>query len=77
MVTLLERTDHPGDGRQVADLPRPLAFVLSGGASSGATQVGMLRALRAAGVRPETGPHPPPSVPGRCPAGADPTQPSR
>ena len=53
MVTLLERTDHPGDGRQVADLPRPLAFVLSGGASSGATQVGMLRALRDAGIRPD------------------------
>lgn len=53
MVTLLERTDHPGSGRHVADLPRPLAFALSGGASSGATQVGMLRALRDAGIRPD------------------------
>ncbi len=35
------------------DLPRPLAFVLGGGASFGAVQVGMLRALEEAGVRPD------------------------
>ena len=35
------------------DLPRPLAFVFSGGAASGATQVGMLLALCDAGVRPD------------------------
>ncbi|MDH3754272.1 MAG: patatin-like phospholipase family protein [Acidimicrobiia bacterium] len=49
----LDATDHPDNGRHVAGLPRPLAFVLSGGASSGATQVGMLRALRDAGIRPD------------------------
>ncbi len=37
----------------MAGLPRPLAFVLSGGAASGATQVGMLRALHEAGVVPD------------------------
>ncbi len=37
----------------LAGLPRPLAFVLSGGSSSGATQVGMLRALHDAGVAPD------------------------
>lgn len=34
-------------------LPRPVAFVLSGGASLGAIQVGMLRALDEAGVAPD------------------------
>ena len=34
-------------------LPRPVAFVLSGGASLGAVQVGMLSALAEAGVRPD------------------------
>lgn len=34
-------------------LPRPIAFVLSGGASLGAVQVGQLAALDAAGVRPD------------------------
>lgn len=38
---------------RLSDLPRPLAFVLSGGAASGATQVGMLQALRDAGVHPD------------------------
>lgn len=33
--------------------PRPLAFVLSGGGSYGAVQVGMLRALTEAGVSPD------------------------
>ena len=37
----------------VAGLPRPIAFVLSGGASGAATQVGMLRALTEAGVFPD------------------------
>ncbi|MFD2418609.1 patatin-like phospholipase family protein [Amycolatopsis pigmentata] len=35
------------------NLPRPIGFVLGGGASLGATQVGMLRALDEAGVRPD------------------------
>lgn len=34
-------------------LPRPVAFVLSGGASLGAVQVGMLAALAEAGVAPD------------------------
>ncbi len=34
-------------------LPRPIVFVLSGGASLGAIQVGMLRALADAGVTPD------------------------
>ena len=33
--------------------PKPLAFVLSGGGSYGATQVGMIRALSEAGVEPD------------------------
>ena len=37
----------------LGELPRPLAFVLSGGAASGATQVGMLLALRDAHVAPD------------------------
>ncbi|MDI5976185.1 patatin-like phospholipase family protein [Amycolatopsis magusensis] len=36
-----------------ADLPRPLAFVLGGGGSLGAMQVGMLRAVTEAGYRPD------------------------
>ena len=35
------------------DLPRPVAFVLGGGAAYGAVQVGQLRALAEAGVRPD------------------------
>jgi NTE family protein len=35
------------------ELPRPVGFVLSGGATLGALQVGMLRALAAAGIRPD------------------------
>lgn len=35
------------------ELPSPVAFVLSGGSSLGATQVGMLRALHEAGVTPD------------------------
>ncbi len=34
-------------------LPHPVAFVLSGGANLGAVQVGMLRALSAAGIYPD------------------------
>lgn len=34
-------------------LPQPIAFVLSGGASLGAIQVGMLKALRTAGITPD------------------------
>jgi len=37
----------------ISDLPRPLAFVLSGGGSYGAVQVGMLRALDEANIRPD------------------------
>jgi NTE family protein len=41
-------------GRSWADaLPRPVAFVLSGGASLGAIQVGMLQALAEAGLEPD------------------------
>ena len=35
------------------ELPRPLAFVLTGGASNGAVQAGMLRALQEVGVVPD------------------------
>lgn len=34
-------------------LPRPVAFVLSGGANLGAVQIGMLRALSVAGIYPD------------------------
>ncbi|MFQ5400108.1 MAG: patatin-like phospholipase family protein [Anaerolineae bacterium] len=34
-------------------LPQPIAFVLSGGAALGAIQVGMLKALRDAGLQPD------------------------
>ena len=37
----------------LSELPRPVGFVLGGGASLGAVQVGMLRALREHGVRPD------------------------
>ena len=35
------------------ELPRPIAFAFSGGASLGAIQVGMLRALHTAGIQPD------------------------
>jgi NTE family protein len=38
---------------QIRDMPRPVAFVLSGGSNLGATQVGMLRGLRRAGIAPD------------------------
>ena len=34
-------------------LPRPVAFALGGGAAYGAVHVGMLRALREAGIEPD------------------------
>ena len=37
----------------VINLPRPLAFVLSGGSAAGAVQVGMLRALTEANILPD------------------------
>ena len=37
----------------LADLPRPVGFVLGGGGSLGAMQVGMLRALGEAGLTPD------------------------
>ena len=37
----------------IRDLPRPVAFVLSGGSNLGAVQVGMLRGLRRAGIEPD------------------------
>lgn len=42
-----------GSSRVNGSLPSPVAFVLSGGSSLGAVQVGMLRALADAGIRPE------------------------
>ena len=41
------------EGQWYSSLPRPIAFVFSGGASLGALQVGMLRALQAAGIAPD------------------------
>lgn len=37
----------------IASLPRPVGFVLTGGASNGATHAGMLRALQEAGASPD------------------------
>ncbi len=37
----------------LANWPRPLAFVFSGGGAYGATQVGMIRALNQAGITPD------------------------
>jgi len=37
----------------LSDLPKPLAFVLSGGVSLGAIQAGMMRAVWEAGIRPD------------------------
>lgn len=39
--------------RPLANWPRPVAFVLSGGGAYGAVQVGMLRALAEAGIKPD------------------------
>ncbi len=38
---------------ELSELPRPLAFILPGGGALGAYQVGALRALSEAGVRPD------------------------
>lgn len=35
------------------ELPRPLAYVFSGGANLGSVQVGMLKALQGAGLYPD------------------------
>ncbi len=43
----------PTGSAGLAALPRPLAFVLGGGASFGAAQVGTVRALEEAGVHPD------------------------
>lgn len=43
----------PSRTTPVANWPRPLAFVLSGGGAFGATQVGMIRALNQAGITPD------------------------
>jgi len=43
-----------GDPQPYPDtLPRPIAFVLSGGSSLGAVQVGMLQAMQAHGITPD------------------------
>ncbi|MGH1492172.1 MAG: patatin-like phospholipase family protein [Acidimicrobiales bacterium] len=43
----------PNRSTPVANWPRPLAFVFSGGGAYGATQVGMIRALVQAGITPD------------------------
>lgn len=45
-------TSH-GHGPALAELPRPVAIVLSGGGSLGALQAGQLRALTELGLRPD------------------------
>lgn len=47
-----EMSDY-GAANPLAHWPRPLTFVLSGGGSYGAVQVGMIRALVEAGVTPD------------------------
>ena len=42
-----------GNGNGKLDLPGPIAFVMGGGASLGAAQVGMLQALSEYGVKPD------------------------
>lgn len=49
----VDATLTQGSGAVGLELPRPLGFVLSGGASLGSVQVGMLQALDAVGVRPD------------------------
>ncbi|MEL6982926.1 MAG: patatin-like phospholipase family protein [Actinomycetota bacterium] len=49
-----DTTEGSEEGRSgLANWPRPLAFVLSGGGAFGSVQVGMLRALRDGGVQPD------------------------
>lgn len=51
--TLGNEMSDSGAGNPLAHWPRPLTFVLSGGGSYGAVQVGMIRALVEAGVKPD------------------------
>ncbi|MEM9563828.1 MAG: patatin-like phospholipase family protein [Actinomycetota bacterium] len=48
-------SEHPStpDHGPLSHWPEPLAFVLSGGGAYGAVQVGMLRALSEAGIKPD------------------------
>lgn len=46
-------TGSSPDNNTALELPRPVGFVLSGGASLGSVQVGMLKALDAAGITPD------------------------
>lgn len=43
----------PANSHSLSNWPGPLAFVFSGGAAYGATQVGMLKALLEAGIAPD------------------------
>ena len=47
------KTDWTVANSSVLGLPRPLAFVLSGGSAAGAVQVGMLKALTEAQILPD------------------------
>ena len=49
----MPRETNGTEDRPLAHWPRPVAFVLSGGGSYGAVQVGMLRALGQAGIVPD------------------------
>ncbi len=51
--TLGYEMSDSGAGNPFAHWPRPLTFVLSGGGSYGAVQVGMIRALVESGVKPD------------------------
>ncbi|WP_020671420.1 patatin-like phospholipase family protein [Amycolatopsis nigrescens] len=48
-----ETTTLPAASKASTALPRPIGFVLGGGGSLGAMQVGMLRALAEAGIAPD------------------------
>jgi NTE family protein len=52
LLEVVPQPTHLKNGRAVAG-PRKTAFVLSGGSSLGAIQVGMIQALMEAGVRPD------------------------
>ncbi len=52
-ATLDGEMSDSGAANPLAHWPRPLTFVLSGGGSHGAVQVGMIRALVEAGVKPD------------------------
>ena len=53
IIYMSEAQQLPGGVSALADMPRPLAFVLSGGAAGGSVQAGMLRALAEAGIVPD------------------------